>query len=150
MKLPKPSEGATWIVLGALLLLARKRTRKPRGPGAHSEPPPGGHKIPGALSFQQLRELASALEVADPDTAAAIALAESGGRPKAVGDKGTSIGLWQINVYTCPKRFADVGSLKNAGFNAEAMSVMSNGGTNWEPWSTFRSGAYRKHLPKGQ
>jgi hypothetical protein len=75
-------------------------------------------------------------------------MAESSGNTKAVGDNGDSIGLWQINLPSCPKQFKNRDMLKDAGFNAQAALSMSNGGTNWTPWRTFNNGAYKKYLPK--
>lgn len=99
------------------------------------------------LSLAQLRELAAAAGMADSSTAAAIAMAESHGDSKAVGDNGTSIGLWQIHVPTAPKEYANADMLKHPGFNAQAANAISSGGTNWQPWTTFRTGAYKKYLP---
>jgi hypothetical protein len=82
----------------------------------------------------------------DAGTAAAIALAESGGNRLAVGDQalaptnGPAIGLWQINsakhtTYTQTE-------LLDAQTNAEeAFQVYSDAG-GFSPWTTFKSGAY--------
>jgi len=135
MKLPKPSENATWIVLGALLLLARKRTRKPRGPGRTATSP-----VPqdsGALPFS------SSVNSRPPSKWRTLTRLQrspwrSGGRPKAVGDKEPHR-LWQINVYTCPKRFATSEVSKTLDSCRSHVGDVERG-TNWEPWSTFRSG----------
>lgn len=90
--------------------------------------------------------------------AVAIAGAESSFRFDARGDadlpeKGCgSYGLWQIN--SCPER--DAGStvrygdrpelLYNPVVNARSMAAISSGGTNWQPWTVFKTGAYRKHI----
>ena len=142
MKTSTQSE-LTWLAFGLLFLLGRRK-RKHTVPGKV----PGGHRVPDVLSLAQLRELATAVGMAEPDVGAAIAMAESSGNTKAVGDKGESIGLWQINIPSCPKRFKNRDMLKNAGFNAEAALAMSNGGTEWTAWRTFKNGAYKKHLPK--
>lgn len=92
-------------------------------------------------------------------TAVAVALAESGGRPDAIGDRNrphtgcTSRGLWQIN--TCPGRDANdpirrgrtPDALADPATNAAAAFAISRRGTSWQPWTTYRTGAYRTHLP---
>jgi len=91
--------------------------------------------------------------------AIAVALAESGGRTEAHNPKppDDSYGLWQINMYgkLGPARKQQFGittneQLLDADVNARAMAVISNGGTNWRPWSTFTSGAYLKHMGVAQ
>jgi LysM repeat protein len=69
-------------------------------------------------------------------TAAAIAMAESGGNQFATGPFGER-GYWQINPVN--------GSLStyNARGNARAAVIMSHNGTNWSPWTTYVDGAYR-------
>ncbi len=113
-----------WIFVG-LLLLARK-TR---------------------LNLAQLRVLAAAHGFPNPDIAAAVAMAESGGYAMAVGDVtlGFSIGLWQINLRAHPEYAAT--SLYDPNANAIAAFKISNRGTNWKPWTTFNNGAYKKFMP---
>lgn len=77
----------------------------------------------------------------------AIAKAESSGQTDATNSNsnGTSDkGLWQIN---------DVHNDKLAGqdrfdqnVNAKLMMMISNSGTNWQPWSTYNNGAYQRYL----
>jgi LysM repeat protein len=68
--------------------------------------------------------------------AASVAMAESSGRQFATGGVGER-GYWQIHP--------DHGSLStyNALGNAKAAVIISGNGTNWTPWTTFTSGAYR-------
>lgn len=86
----------------------------------------------------------------------AIAMAESGGNAAAhngnaaTGDN--SYGLFQINMLGAmgPERRKQYGlssndSLFDALTNAKVAYRMSNGGTNWSPWSTYKSGAYRQY-----
>lgn len=77
------------------------------------------------------------------DIAAAVALAESGGNASASNtNTNGSIdrGLWQINsVHGNLSTFDVTGNVK------AAISI-SNNGTNWSPWVTFVSGAYKKFL----
>jgi len=78
-------------------------------------------------------------------TSVAVALAESGGRPR-VNARGSedSRGLWQINE-------AHFGRYKEArlydpGYNARAAFAISERGRGWGPWSTYGNGAYREYL----
>ncbi len=100
------------------------------------------------LTLPQLRELARAAGFPNPDLAAAVAMAESAGNSMAVGDvtRGFSIGLWQINLRAHPEYNAV--SLYDPNNNAQAAMKISSGGTNWKPWTTFNTGAYKKYLPK--
>jgi hypothetical protein len=80
-------------------------------------------------------------------TAVAIALAESGGNPNAVGDLnlGTSVGLWQINLRAHPE-FANV-NLRDPQTNANAaFAIYTAAGSSFSPWSTYKSGAYQAFL----
>jgi len=67
--------------------------------------------------------------------AAEIARAESGGNPNAISPTD-DFGLWQINGSN--------GSLAtlNVYQNARSAIILSNNGTNWNPWTTYRIGAY--------
>lgn len=97
------------------------------------------------MNFAQLRALAISVGFPDPDTAAAIAMAESGGDTSAIGDDGTSYGLWQIHLPAHPQYNAQ--SLLDANYNAVAAFAISDSGTNWTPWSTYNSGAYEQYMP---
>lgn len=104
-------------------------------------------------TIAQLVALAQSTGFADPATAAAIAMAESGGNPDAVGDLAISppdgsVGLWQINVAAHPQYSA--ASLHDPQTNANAALAISSGGSNFQPWSTFNSGAYQQFLPAAQ
>jgi LysM repeat protein len=67
--------------------------------------------------------------------AAEIAMAESGGNPDAISPTN-DYGLWQINGSN--------GSLAtlNPLQNARSAITLSNNGANWNPWTTYRTGAY--------
>jgi len=67
--------------------------------------------------------------------AAEIAMAESGGNPNAISPTD-DFGLWQINGSN--------GSLAtlNPFQNAKSAITLSDNGTNWNPWTTYTSGAY--------
>lgn len=74
--------------------------------------------------------------------AAAVAMAESGGNSTATGQDSGSVdrGLWQINSVHGNQSTYDVMG------NARAAVAISNGGTNWSPWTTYTSGAYKQYL----
>lgn len=84
--------------------------------------------------------------------ATAIAMAESGGSPSAQGDIGLmtatwdwSAGLWQIRGLRAERNTGGLrDSVANHGVqkNAAAMYAISNGCSDWTPWSTFNNGAY--------
>jgi LysM repeat protein len=67
--------------------------------------------------------------------AAEIAMAESGGDPNAISPTD-DFGLWQINGSN--------GALAtlNPFQNAKSAINLSDNGTNWNPWTTYHSGAY--------
>ena len=94
-------------------------------------------------------------------TAFAITLAESSGRPGAVGDVelqdakwGPSYGLFQVRslkdwkAYSEPYR--DGSRLRNPSFNAAAGYTISSKGRNFNPWSTYTSGSFVKYLKEAQ
>lgn len=87
-------------------------------------------------------------------TAVAVALAESGGRPCAIGDEhlmdktwGPSVGLWQVRTLKKESGLGtvrDINVLKdNPSAQAGAAYAISSGGRNWQPWTTYKTGAYR-------
>jgi Lysozyme like domain len=85
--------------------------------------------------------------------AIAIALAESGGNinahnPGSRTDIENSYGLWQINILAHPSYSA--ARLLTPAYNAQAAYDISSGGSNWNPWGTYTSGAYRAHMSAAQ
>lgn len=97
------------------------------------------------LTIDQLRQLSRAVGFIDPDTAAAVAMAESCGNPAALGDKGDSIGLWQINVPAHPE--SDRSRLMDPEYNAREALRISKRGADWSKWTCYRNGGFRKYLP---
>jgi LysM repeat protein len=94
--------------------------------------------LSGTLSCPGLEELwqEAGGSAAEAVMAASIAMAESSGEQFATGTVGER-GYWQINP--------NHGSLStyNPLGNAKAAVIISDDGTNWTPWTTFTSGAYR-------
>lgn len=77
----------------------------------------------------------------------AISLAELGtgsDTEKVFGDNGESVGVWQIHLVA----HKDVTSAcaMDLDCSTKAAYRISNGGTNWNPWGAFTSGAFRKYL----
>jgi len=110
-----------------------------------------------ALSFQALQDLwkQAGGSAASAPVAAAIALAESGGRPDAHNPKppDDSYGLWQINMLGSlgPARRRQYGLSSNDQLfdpltNAKAAVAISGGGSSFGAWSTYTNGAYKSHL----
>ena len=69
-------------------------------------------------------------------TAAEIAMAESGGNPNAISPTD-DFGLWQINGSHGPAQ-----ATFNAMGNAKAAIAISDDGNDWDPWTTYVTGAY--------
>lgn len=109
------------------------------------------------LSYAQLRAYAQAAGAADPDTAAAVALAETDGSGDTHAHNpippDDSYGPWQINMYGSlgPERRKALGISSNSqlydpAVNARAMVMISNGGTNFGPWTTYKDGKYKAYV----
>lgn len=96
----------------------------------------------GTLSIDQVARLAlsAGLTADQAAVATAIAMRESGGNTGAHNPvyPDDSYGLWQINRLAWPQ-FSPA-ELATAEGNARAMLVVSNHGTNWQPWTTGAGG----------
>lgn len=103
----------------------------------------------GTYTYPQLVQLATnaGFTGAAANTAAAIALAESSGNANNVNvnDPSGSFGLMQINQAAHPG--TSITALDPQGSFNLAYQI-SNGGTNFNPWSTYTSGAYLTKLPQ--
>lgn len=94
------------------------------------------------------------------EIAFAVALAESAGKATAHNDDEStgddSYGLFQINMLGAmgPERreryeLDSNEDLYDPRTNARVAYELSEGGKNWQPWSTYNNGAYKKyHNPK--
>lgn len=89
-------------------------------------------------------------------TAIAVALAESGGNPNATNQNknsagqvtSTDRGLWQINnVYH--SEVSDSCAFSPACAATQTYRI-SSGGSNWTPWTTYKTGAYQKYMGRAQ
>jgi LysM repeat protein len=93
--------------------------------------------LSGTLSCHGLEELweEAGGSHAEAFMAAEIAMAESSGRQFATGGVGER-GYWQINPnHGALSTYDPLG-------NAKAAVIISSNGTNWNPWTTFTSGAF--------
>ncbi|MEU4742578.1 transglycosylase SLT domain-containing protein [Actinosynnema sp. NPDC023658] len=95
----------------------------------------------------------------DLTIAVAVALAESGGDPRAHNSTppDDSYGLWQINMLGAmgPARRREFGldsnrELFDPAENARAANKISGDGHSWTPWSTYTNGAYKHHLDEAR
>ena len=97
------------------------------------------------LTYDQLKQLwiDAGGDPAAADIAAAIAMGESSGNPKAfngVDPAGGSRGLWQINGV-----WGELSSF-DPSVNVRAAIQISANGKNWRPWGAFTNGSYLKYL----
>jgi hypothetical protein len=122
----------------------------------------------GGMAFGSRKGLISALykqgfRGKSLETAFAVALAESGGRAKAPGDVkiqngtyGPSMGVFQIRSYKDPKKWGAAGQwrdgkrLNDPSFNLQAAWNISKHGTNWKPWTAYKSGDFSAYLDDAQ
>lgn len=108
------------------------------------------------LSRSQLSGLAQSVGFTgnDVNIAVAVALAESGGNPRAYNGAGrdNSYGLWQINMIGSlgPARRKQFGLTSNdqlydPATNARAAFAIKKG-SGWSAWTTYTSGKYKRHM----
>ena len=121
-----------------------------------------GNQLPANADSSLLSTLqAAGFSGSSLATAYAIVKAESGGRPDAYNGNAktgdNSYGLFQINMLGSMgdarrQKFGlnDNSQLFDPTTNAKIAYAISNGGTNFNAWSTYKSGAYQKYLgPQG-
>lgn len=124
------------------------------GPAPAPKPRPWDGRIPQDL-VQHVQRAGFRGERAA--TAIAVAMAESGGNPRAhnpnAGTGDNSYGLWQINMLggMGPERRKQYGLSANEALfdpqtNARVAYQMSGGGQNWRAWTTYTSGKYKQYL----
>jgi LysM repeat protein len=93
--------------------------------------------LSGTLTCSGLEQLWTSAggNQADAFMAAEIAMAESGGNQYALSPTD-DYGYWQINAVN--------GALAtyNAYGNARSAIILSDDGSNWDAWTTYRTGAY--------
>ncbi|HEX4829954.1 MAG TPA: LysM peptidoglycan-binding domain-containing protein [Trebonia sp.] len=105
-------------------------------PPAPPAPPSVAHLAHYSCSSLETLWKSAGGNAADAFMAAEIAMAESGGNPNAHSPTN-DYGLWQINgVHGAMATYDPVR-------NAKAAISISGDGSNWRPWTTYTSGAYR-------
>lgn len=125
----------------------------PRAVSVESNPAPGGgtgdmgaEGYGDVLTAAQIRDLwvRHGGDPATANVAAAVARAESGGRPAATNRSNSNgsvdRGLFQINSIH------GANSSYNLDTNVTFAVQLSHSGHNWSPWVAYTSGAYRKYL----
>lgn len=118
----------------------------PQAGTAQDQSSTSGKASAGNYSFNQLQDLwvKAGGNAKFKVIAAAIAMAESGGKSNAVNHNtngSTDRGLWQINsVHGSQSTFDPLA-------NAKAAVAISSNGTNWRPWVTYNNGAYKQFMP---
>lgn len=85
-------------------------------------------------------------------TAAAIALAESGGNPNALCDSCSgvpeySVGLWQINLNAHPQWNST--DMRDPFKNAQAAVSLQKARGNFTDWTTYIDGTFLRYVPGG-
>jgi hypothetical protein len=113
----------------------------------------------GKLSASDIAGYAANAGFSGPDlqVAVAVALAESGGDPNAVGDQtlapsnGPSIGLWQINTGSKAHPDAAALNLTDPQTNANyAYQIYSKAGQSFGAWTTYGNGDYAAFIVTAQ
>jgi Lysozyme like domain len=124
---------ASAVAVGVILAAAHSRGGIP---GVTTAAVHGGTL--GCSGLEQLWEAAGG-PPSSAATAASVAMAESSGQQDATDNDSngsTDYGYWQINSVNGATS-ADYDPMTNA----RAAVKISQGGTDWTPWTTFNSGA---------
>jgi hypothetical protein len=139
------------IVVGLFLfaLSGSKKSVSPPAPSPSLRVP----KNAPHFTLEELRAFAAQVGFADPNLAAAIAMAESYGHAEATNIVNAkagvraerSFGLWQINTLAHPQ--FDETQLLDPQYNAQAALNLSNGGQDWKLWGAFTNGGYKRYMP---
>jgi hypothetical protein len=104
----------------------------------------------GTLDKAQLETLwtANGGNPAVANVAAAVALAESSGRPGVTSsnpDGGVNVGLWQLDTKGVGAGHT-ITELADPATNARITVMGSTNGTNWSAWQTYVEGTYKQYL----
>lgn len=101
---------------------------------------------PARYTYGMLKQLMTSRGVSDTDAGilAAIALAESGGNPKAI-NKRNSDGKWDYGLWQIHHKASDPQQFLTISGNADAaVSIFKRQG--FGAWTTYNTGAYKKFL----
>jgi len=143
------------LTLAVALLGIIGALRLPGSYWAASGAPSGQSGAVADMDDQEIARWARFYAPADPVTAVAVALAESGGRVDAVNrntNGTTDSGLWQINsIHQRAHPTWTVEALKNPQTNAEAMGVLSQKGASFSAWTgTYVKGLHRPYMERAR
>lgn len=124
--------------------------------------PKGWKSVGGKPNLQLMKTIHNAgFSKKSQETAYAVAMAESTGRPNAFNgvSPDLSYGMFQINMRDDLKSSPNMGTnrrkqfhlasndeLFNPDTNAKAAHEISNKGAWWTPWSTYTSGKFSQYL----
>lgn len=100
-----------------------------------------------ALSPRNIYSLVNGYGFADPVTATAVVLGESGGDPRAVNrnsDGSLDRGLWQINSRWHPN--VTEAQAFSLDYSTRYALTLSKGGTDFGPWNATKSPNFPTHL----
>ncbi len=144
-------------------LVSDRRTKPPAKPSPPQDPPSSSNPpstSPPPAGAKGGKALLGWLQAAGLSgeklrVAWAVGMAESGGNPRAHNDNprtgDNSYGLFQINMIGSlgPDRRRRYGLKSNEDLfdpmtNIRVMLQMSGNCTNWQPWSAYKNGAYKK------
>jgi hypothetical protein len=106
------------------------------------------------LSIAQMYALArkAGLDPARATVAAAVGMAESGGRTAVTSanpDGGVNVGVWQLDTKGKGAGHS-VAELSDPTTNATVMAKGTSGGTDWSAWQTYTQGTYHQYLGQAQ
>lgn len=109
------------------------------------------------MTQSEIAQLAASVGFPDPALAAAIAMAESSGNPRAHNSTppDDSYGLWQINMYgpLAAQRRAQFGLSSNADLYDPAtnarVAVAIFGAQGYSAWGAYTNGTYRRFYTGG-
>lgn len=145
---------ATAVAFGAAIVLAAGCSSSPSSTDQTEDDE--GQALTSAVSMVDTLKFAmKAGMTCDDDliTAGAIAMAESSLIPNNMASNGptkgcpsgsSDYGLWQIDTCYHPKYTA--ACLRQPDCNAKAMVEVSDSGSDWTPWASFKSGRYKKYV----
>jgi hypothetical protein len=111
----------------------------------------GGNPAPGAMSVGDMKAAAlrAGFEEEPANIMAATAMAESGGNPHAANEVGEhSYGITQINADAHGPVARE--ALGNPDRAMQLAYKISEGGTNFAPWTMFKNGQYKQYLGQAQ
>lgn len=111
----------------------------------HVDPNQASYSVPDQVKI--LQSVGFSPEAAR--TMAAIGMAESSGDPtaRALTKYEDSRGLYQINLMAHPQ-YKGI-DMSDPYENAKAAYEVSNGGTNFRPWTMYTNGGYQQYLDGG-